>query len=246
MTGAWPRLAMGILGVVLAWEVGAEIVIDRTRIIYPAIAGQVTVNLTNEADSPRLVQVWIDAGDALVRPEDSDVPFTVTPPILRMDAGQGQALRVAYHPDQAQPGTHDREQVYWLNVLGIRPVTDAPHTLQFAFRSRIKLFLRQPLLPGRAEEAAQGLRWRLIKDLTLQVRNPSAYHVSLSSVVLSVDKAQYRSDDPPMVAPGAIAIVPLHGASGSEADGRRVQFTTLDDQGNTRSHEAPLGDLLVQ
>lgn len=237
MSWAWVRLALGVLGGLVVWSARAEIVIDRTRLIYPAASGQVTLNLTNQANSPRLVQVWIDAGDPQVRPEYSDVPFTVTPPILRMDAGQGQALRVVYH---GEPASADVEQVYWLNVLGIRPATDASHALQLAFRSRIKLFLRAPLLPGQAQEAAQGLRWRLLKGNALQVHNPSAYHVSLASVVLDADGRQYRNDDPPMLAPRSTATVTLHGPSGSGASGALVQFTTLDDHGNTRTHEAPL------
>ncbi|CAM2738018.1 chaperone protein EcpD [Pseudomonas gessardii] len=237
MSSAWMRLALAILGIGLVWGARGEIVIDRTRIIYPASSEQVTVNLTNEADSPRLVQVWIDAGDPRARPEDSDVPFTVTPPILRMDAGQGQALRVAYHGAAAQS---DVEQVYWLNVLGIRPAANTSHALQLAFRSRIKLFLRPPLSPGRAEAAAQGLQWRVLKDVTLQVQNPSAYHVSLASVVLGIEGRQYRNDDPPMLAPRSSAIVTLHGAPGSGPGEARVHFTTLDDHGHARNHEAPL------
>lgn len=240
MSWAWVRLALGVLGGLVVWSARAEIVVDRPRLIYPAASGQVTLNLTNQADSPRLVQVWIDAGDPQVRPEYSDVPFTVTPPILRMDAGQGQALRVVYH---GEPASADVEQVYWLNVLGIRPATDASHALQFAFRSRIKLFLRAPRLPGQAQEAAQNLRWRLLKGNALQVHNPSAYHVSLASVVLGADGRQYRNDDPPMLAPRSTATVTLHGPSGSGAGGALVQFTTLDDHGNTRTHEAPLSPL---
>lgn len=235
MSGAWARLAAGVLGWLLAWSAHGEIVLDRTRLIYPAAVGQVTLNLSNEADNPRLVQVWIDAGDPLVRPEYSDVPFTVTPPILRMDAGQAQALRVAYDGEPAQGGV---EQVYWLNVLGIPPQTDASHSVQFALRSRIKLFLRPPLLPGRAEEAAEGLEWRLPKAGTLHVHNASAYHVSLTSIVLGSEGRQYRNDDPPMLAPRSSAIVTLHGAPGQASGVALVHFTTLDDHGNTRTHVA--------
>ena len=98
-----------------------EIVIDSTRVIFPMERREVTLKLKNEAPDPRLVQVWIDEGDPQVQAEYSDVPFTISPPILRMEAGKSAALRVAYQAAQGLGVPTDKESVYWLNVLGIRP-----------------------------------------------------------------------------------------------------------------------------
>ena len=98
--GVW-----GLLTCLVAHSAGADIVLDRTRLIYLASERDMSITLSNLADSPRLVQAWIDAGDAQVPPEYSDVPFTVTPPIVRIDPGKGHALRIAVQPPRrSTPG----------------------------------------------------------------------------------------------------------------------------------------------
>lgn len=239
------RLLRALLGLALAVQTvlaHGEIVIDRTRIIYPASAAGVTVNLHNEADGPRLAQVWIDAGDPQVAPESSDVPFTVTPPILRLDAGKHRALRVMYHVTQDKAMAVPQELVYWLNVLGIRPSVDTGNQLQFAFRTRIKLFLRPDALPGKAQQAVDTLQWRLAGDgPVLQVRNPSAFHVTLSSVLLTVDGVEYHSEAPPMLLPRSVARIVLEGRAPWGQGTVALRFTTLDDHGMTRTHTVSLG-----
>lgn len=216
---------------------GADIVIDRTRLIYLASEREVSVTLTNFSDSPRLVQAWIDAGDAQVLPEYSDVPFTLVPPIMRIDAGKGQALRIALQPVQGMA----TETVYWLNVLSIRPTPDvqASNTLQWAFRTRIKLFLRtRP--PSDSEQSA--LRWRVSSAAPahLHVHNPSAYHVTVSRLLLIVEGVEYLGVAPPMIAPHAKLTVTFDGAPDKPWGSATVRFSTLDDHGITRDHEQRL------
>lgn len=232
-----------LLGTHLSQVLG-EIVIDRTRVIYPATAREVTVNLHNPTDSPRLVQAWIDGGDPQVPPESSDAPFTLTPPILRLEPGKGRALRLMYQPEPGHPTASAVESVFWLNVLGIRPSFDTPvvgNHMQFAFRSRIKLFLRPDGLPGLAEEAGQSLHWRLERaGPVLQVHNPSAFHVTLSRVGVTVAGTEYRHDNPPMLVPQSTTQIALTGRGMPRQGDAMLHFTTLDDQGQAREHAVSL------
>lgn len=224
---------LGLLTGLVAQGAGADIVLDRTRLIYLASERDVSITLTNLADSPRLVQAWIDAGDARVPAEYSDVPFTVTPPIVRIDPGKGHALRIAV---QAPPALAT-ETVYWLNVLSIRPTPTAQtgNVLQWAFRTRIKVFLRAVQRPDGDQPT---LLWR-INASRLEVHNPSAYYVTVSRVTLRVDGREYRSDTPPMVAPQATLPVPLN--HGFTPTGRAtVGFSLIDDHGVTRDYEQRL------
>ena len=224
---------LALLTCLVARSAGADIVLDRTRLIYLASEREVSITLTNLADSPRLVQAWIDAGDAQVPAEYSDVPFTVTPPILRIDPGKGHVLRIAA---QAPPALAT-ETVYWLNVLSIRPTPAAQtgNTLQWAFRTRIKVFLRTVQRPDGDQPT---LRWRL-NTSRLEVHNPSAYHVTLSRVTLNVDGRVYRSDTPPMIAPYATLTVPLNHEF-TPTGRATVGFSLLDDHGMTRDYEQRL------
>ncbi|MNS47034.1 Chaperone protein EcpD precursor [compost metagenome] len=127
----------------LPWLAWGHVQISGTRVIYPANAREVTLELTNKGSTPSLVQVWIDAGDRRIRPGAEALPFLVTPPITRIEAQRGQSLRLAY-VGQGLP--QDRESVFWLNVLEVPPSvksTQAGQNLvQLAFRSRIKMFYR--------------------------------------------------------------------------------------------------------
>ncbi|WP_211454714.1 fimbrial biogenesis chaperone [Collimonas antrihumi] len=102
----------------------ADIVFSKTRAIYPMQEREITVTLSNEnATAPRLMQAWIDDGDINGAPEQIDVPFTLTPPVFRMEAGKSQALRVVYAREDGKGKAlpKDKESVFWLNVLAVPP-----------------------------------------------------------------------------------------------------------------------------
>lgn len=87
----------------------------------------------------------MDKGDANAKPCEATPPFVIIPPIFRMDSHKSQTLRMMYAFD-ALP--QDRESVFWLNVLDIQPKAaknNDANSLEFAFRTRIKVFARKNL-----------------------------------------------------------------------------------------------------
>jgi chaperone protein EcpD len=96
----------------------ASVVISGTRVVYQAKEREVTVKLSNEGSSPALVQVWLDTGNPNATPDESDVPFTLTPPLFRLDPKKGQSLRLIY---TQEPLPQDKESLFWLNVLEVPP-----------------------------------------------------------------------------------------------------------------------------
>ncbi len=74
----------------------ASIVVGGTRVIYNADASEVTLKLTNQGETPALAQTWIDNGDAKAAPSTIATPFTLTPPVSRIDPGKAQTLRIFY------------------------------------------------------------------------------------------------------------------------------------------------------
>ena len=226
----------------------AGVVISGTRVIYPASENEVTIKLTNNDEKlPRLVKAWIDDGDENKTPDQIDVPFTLNPPIFRMEPNKGQALRMVHSKEEGLPS--DKESLFWLNVLEVPPKPEeksagSSNTLQFAFRSRIKIFYRPEGLKGSVDEAVSQLRWKLLTnngEPVLQVENPSAYNVSFNSIALLVNGKTVESESTDMVAPGATQRYPfknLPAISGAKAE---VVFTSISDYGEFVKNTAKLG-----
>lgn len=175
----------------VALDAAAGIVVDGTRVVYPAAKREVTIHIRNPGHTPSLVQAWLDAGDPNAKPGESKVPFVMTPPLFRLDPTKGQSLRLVYTHD---PLPEDRESLFWLNVLDIPPRAavdpDLPNQLELAFKHRMKVFFRPASLAGTAADAPARLRWTLLsKDgrlVAIQASNPTAYHVSLTQVTATV------------------------------------------------------------
>lgn len=237
--------AMGAALIVLSTFVGsahASVVIAGTRVVFPAANGEVTVRLNNQGNTPALVEAWIDSGNPDSTPDTSHVPFLVTPPLARMNPGNGQSLRIVY-TGQSLPS--DRESLFWLNVLEIppKPVTkpgEEQNTLQFAVRSRLKLFFRPAGLASDASHAAEQLIWSVVADgagYALEARNPTPYHITISQLSLNVDKVAYALGSG-MVAPMSSLRMPIKNLDHAPAAGTPVVYTTIDDFGAAKAYQA--------
>lgn len=225
-----------LLAGALALPASAAVTLQGTRIVHDAAQGRdVTVRATNGGDQAAMVQVWIDDGDSHARPENVRTPFRLTPADPRLlQPHQGQAYRVTYAPRPSEaPLPTDRESVFYFNLLDIPPKpADAAgkNLLQFAVRTRVKLFHRPAGLPGNARDAAGQLQWRA-QGGALQVSNPSAYHVTISTLTLP-DGRKVEAD---MIAPGAEVRLPLPSGAAMPSS---VTFQWLDDYGTPRDAEA--------
>jgi len=225
-----------LLAVSVALPASAAVTLQGTRIVHDASKGRdVTVKASNVGELPAMTQVWIDDGDSQSRPENVRTPFRLTPAEPRLlQPKQGQAYRVTYAPRPSEaPLPTDRESVFYFNLLDIPPKpSDASgkNLLQFAVRTRVKLFHRPAGLPGNARDAAATLQWSADGD-ALQVRNPSAYHVTLSRLTLP-DGRQIEVD---MLAPGTQQTLLLPAGSTMPAS---VTFQWLDDYGTPRDLDA--------
>jgi chaperone protein EcpD len=221
----------------------ASVVIGGTRVIYGASESEVTLKLSNAGQAPALVQSWVDAGDVRGAPSTIKVPFTVTPPIARIDPTKSQTLRIVY---TGEPMPTDRESVFWLNVLEIPPkprAADADlNRVQLAFRSRIKLFYRPDQLKGSSADAPAQLTWRLTRvdgKPAVEAHNPTPFHVSLTEISVQAGDRRASFDDGGMVGPGETRAFPLKGDA-PEAAGASVHYTSLNDYGGAVSGVTPL------
>jgi chaperone protein EcpD len=219
----------------------ANVVIAGTRVVFPAQDGEVTVRLSNDNTSPALIEAWIDGGDAHSTPDKVDTPFLITPPLFRMEAHKDQSLRILYSQGK-QPLPSDRESVFWLNVLEIPPKpsgdeTKGKNTLQFAIRSRLKLFYRPEHLPGDVQKAPEQVIWKVVadgQDYAIEVQNPTPYHITFIKLSLEVGGKQYSADTG-MVDPLGTLRLKVKGLTALPAVGTPVAYDIVNDFGAAAS-----------
>lgn len=238
-------LAACCTAAIFSTSADAGVVIGGTRVVYNAGAREVSVQIDNNGDLPSLVQSWVDAGNMDSSPEDSDAPFVLTPPIARVNAHSGQALRISF-TGSTQPLAQDHESLFWLNVLDIPPEpTATPGTtknfIQLAFRSRIKLFYRPKGLPGTANDAPESLQWRHGKTdkgaPAIIVNNPTPYHISM--LTANIMYGQKSIDLVPqgyMLTPGEQHAFELPKDSGVTS----VNYSTINDFGGHVQRTKPV------
>lgn len=234
------------LGVVLllfllsAPSAHANVVISNTRVVFPAQQGEVTVRLTNDNPHPALVEAWIDSGDEHSTPDKVNTPFLITPPLFRMEAHRDQSLRIISTTSQL-PG--DRESLFWLNVLEIPPKptsveTQGKNLLQFAFRSRLKLFYRPASLKGDPATAPSKVTWKAVadgKDFALAIWNPTPYHITFIKLTVDTGGKQYTTDKAGMVDPFGTLRMAIKGLSKAPPAGTVITYSIINDFGATES-----------
>jgi len=181
-------LCATVLVLASATSAYAGITVNATRVIYPADKREVSLSLVNDGKEPRLIQAWVDSGDASERADTAKAPFVVTPPMSRVDPGKGQALRIMFTGGKELAA--DRETVFWLNILEVPPkpkadASGAESYMQLAVRSRLKVFYRPKGLPGSAATAVEQIQWRLVAEKSgyvVECNNGTPYNVSFSDV----------------------------------------------------------------
>lgn len=234
-------LAFALLGCAAAQ---ASVVINSTRIVYPQDSKEMTVRLESKNQTPVLIQTWLDSGDEHSTPDLVGIPFVVTPPIFRMEPGKQQVVRLAYTGEALPPA---QESLFWFNLLEVPSQSrDAQQSnqLQFAFRSRIKLFFRPSGLPYGVEAAPGKLQWRRLSTAqgqALEAYNPTPYHVTFDLVeVLHSGQRHVRkpaaSGAENMVVPGGRIRFELPTLKSPLTDASTVEFQTLDDFGVKVAH----------
>jgi chaperone protein EcpD len=220
----------------------AGVVLANTRVVFPGDAREVIVRMTNTRPTPVLVEAWIErdlAGDP--------VPFEIVPPLVRIEPGRGQALRVHRLPGGAPV---DRESLFWLNVFESPPVADGAtaNAMHIAVRTRVKVFLRPPGLVGSAAKAPSKLTWRYTPGV-LRIDNPTPFHVTIPRVMLGEDGLDLRGGMVPPFGHVALALDAPDLEGRAVAPERRAQvlrhaptlaFLFINDSGGAERRKASL------
>ncbi|MFA3763159.1 molecular chaperone [Yersinia sp. 2466 StPb PI] len=172
----------------------ASIQIMATRIIFDEKSKEQVIRVNNIGDLPSLVQVWLESdrysmgsGDV----EKEDLPFVISPPVSRINAGKGKSFRVFKTEEAKVKFPRDRETLLWVNVLDIPPELEndnSKNKLNLAFRTRLKFLYRPIGLSSDPRVAAENVSWvakRTGKAINIKGENKSPYHVSIGKFVVT-------------------------------------------------------------
>ena len=237
---SWTRTLLShtlLMLILLPATTHAEVIISGTRIIYPGNKRELAVQLNNVGELPALIQSWIDNGNADAQPEEEEVPFVILPPVVRIEPKQGQTLRIMF---SSTPLPQDRESLFWFNALEIPPQPEDNNSnnyLQFAVRSRIKLFYRPEGLTPAVNEAPDKLQWR-VTDHQLHIHNPTPYYLTLATVELNGQVLESLNGK--MLAPQGDQVTNLSAALAS-AHHFSGHFTNINDFGASNNHPLSFG-----
>ncbi|MDA8480075.1 fimbria/pilus periplasmic chaperone [Citrobacter sp. Awk 4] len=213
----------------------AGLVLDGTRVIYPAGENEVTVRMKNTGSLPVLAQSWIDNGVKNETPDKISSVFVLTPPINRVNAGKGQTLRISLLAENTLP--QDKESVFYLNVLAIPAKSkDSINTSQIniAFKTRIKIFYRPDSLKGSANDAPNLLRWN-ISGNGVTVTNPTPYYVTLTEVTYASNGKKVVAAGQ-MISPGGTSDFHFNGVSQvSSVDS--IEYASINDFGGLNKYK---------
>ena len=223
---------------ILAWFglsiVNASVVMTNSRVIYPAGAAEVNVQLTNNDEVPYAIQVWFDDGDVASTPQTAGkVPFISTPSVFRIQPKSGQTVRVVFTgADLPQ----DRESVYYLNFLQIPAITkeSSDNKLVVLLKNRIKVFYRPATLKGGIERHVDNLTFKVEKqgkDIVLIVSNPTAYYANFTDASLNVSGKKH-SVAIGMVSPKSEEKIVLSNVPASILNTKpQLHYSLINDQG---------------
>ncbi|HGM7311833.1 TPA: molecular chaperone [Stenotrophomonas maltophilia] len=207
----------------------ADVSVQSTRVVYPADAQEVSVQLKNGGDQPSLLQVWVSDGDRDQPPEASRAPFIIDKPLLRLEPGKSQALRIRSVPGVAPRDTG--EHLYWLNVLDVPPkakrsLDEDANEVQVALRIRLRLLYR-PAGVGVPQDPDSHVQIRRTAQ-GLVVSNAALHYFNLGSFAL-VSAAGETEIGSFHVAPGEDKL--LASPAGMQGPITGVRYEWIDDDG---------------
>lgn len=208
---------------VISLSAQAGVVLYGTRVIYPAEKRDIVVQLMNQGERSSLVQSWIDDGDTSRSPEKIDVPFLLTPPVVKVAGNAGQQIKIKKMPNTL---AQDRESLFFLNVLSIPPndaQNSSKNVIKFALQNRVKLFWRPT---GIAPVNRASFRQISFSNTGREIiiKNDSANWITLTDIKVNDIKV---NGDTIMLPPRAYQTITL-----KNNNARQYSLTIIDDHGN--------------
>ncbi|MEA5217583.1 fimbrial biogenesis chaperone [Enterobacter cloacae] len=213
--------------------------LDATRVIYPQSEGGTAVTVRNNTpDTAYLVRSVVSTD---VDGKHLSPAFLVSPPLVRLEPGSRNALRIRLLQPAGLPA--HQESLFYFQTTGI-PGSKNPlarHStsgfpsvggqISFGVGNTVKLFYRPEGLPAPDRETYQKLVFERVPG-ALKVINPTPYYVTLSRLRVDGRPVRFSPHQPGLLAPSASQV---YGTGSSQR--KRVSWGIIDDFGGTQEFE---------
>ncbi|EPH2695296.1 fimbrial assembly chaperone [Klebsiella aerogenes] len=205
--------------------------VEKTRVIFAAGEMSQAITLSNDGETPMLLQTWSDNGDIGSTPDSRDTPVVVLPPVFKMQPGELRSLRLMLTSRKNLAA--DRESLFWLNLYQIPPNTKTADAgsrqVILPLRLRLKVFVRPANLKAPTAEAEQQLKFS-VEGKTITIDNPTPWFMSLS-----IWPGSQKSIDNLLIPPKSGQKI----ASNQLLQrGDTIHYSVIGDDGNTRNYAA--------
>ncbi|EKT60973.1 molecular chaperone [Providencia sneebia] len=198
-----------------------------TRIIFDEDKGAASLIIRNHGDGVYLINSGI-AGDQELK---SNAPFTVIPPIFRLDANSNNTIRIIKSKSESTLPI-DRESIFYFHSTAIpgsstkesdNNIEDTGAQLSIAMRTILKVIYRPARLKGKVEDTYGLLTFKNDNGF-LKINNPTPYYQTLALLNIDgvpVDLNQYIS----MVDPVGNIKIPV------KKSAKKVEWKMITDVG---------------
>ncbi|MFC5429587.1 molecular chaperone [Paraburkholderia denitrificans] len=225
---------------VFAGTAWGSVVLPHTRVIYDGSASERTLRLTNRDETPSVMQVWVDTGDAASTPSTANAPFVASPPVFRIEPNSGHSVRLVFVGEGLPK---DRETLFYLNTLQIPAVSASVadrNRMTMLLRNRVKLFYRPAEIEGDPAQAIDTLGFHINTGKAgsekIVADNGSGYYVSLVEGKLKCG-SHTATFEPDMIAPYSSHEWSVKGTCPLNGEIVHVSVRYIDDYGAVRDAE---------
>lgn len=224
------RLLFLFISILPLEYVYAGIVLDRTRLIYNAKDAESSFIVTNKDINEVMIQSWIES-DSI---SSDNIPFIVTPSLVRIDGEKQQKLRLFYKGDGLPD---DRESVLWMIIQEIPQKSKLENSILLAVRQRIKMFYRPNKLNGSQSIAAKRLEFKLENNkgnIYLIINNKSEYHITIAQSKIYLSKGNGNNVvtvENGMINPFEVRRIKLEKTFNETKENIDIEFDSINDFG---------------
>jgi len=210
-------LALLSLCTCLTFTASASVIMTGTRIVFPSNVTEKIVQFKNPDPQPFIVQLQITNEK---NQPDNNAPFTLVPPVFRMEPNSGHSVRLITNGTEVLP--KDKESIFYLNFTqlpALKASQQNNNQLVIAVTSRVKIFYRPAALTGLPTDASQSLKFGLQQG-DVVVNNPTGFYITIRKAQLEMGKNSATLAESVMIPPKSTVkwhvskkITTLNGAS---------------------------------